>query len=250
MRLLTSIILFILSSSSSFSQTINDTVFRNIILIENNNVTSNGNDFLIDLLIKPQKKPLLILNNDRRIPTSLFFDRSTFLPEQDNIFLITPDWEFLDKIRKKEDNGKHLGLSIKAYRRKIYHIQRNNAGFKVDSLVLNDKVEFKFNKPILEADETKYDYFERYYSKCCPRDSRHSYFEHLQNSVKDFEANNNVSVIIKYFITGGEGEKDYYYQLENSTQTQKLQFFQIFKEADNIQQKIFTPIIRPLKIYL
>lgn len=114
------------------AQNIRDTVFNDVISIPYQYVTTDGTDFLIDMPIQEQKEPIVIFYNDRRIPVQLFFDRKSFLSKQNEIILITPNWEYHDEIIETQ---KREGIHIKAYvGNKIYHIKRNNAAPKVDSL--------------------------------------------------------------------------------------------------------------------
>ena len=73
-----------------------------MILIKNTDVTTNGKDFLIDIPIKPQKEPIIIFNDDERIPTNLFFEIKSFLSEQYELFLIKPNWEFWKEIIERK----------------------------------------------------------------------------------------------------------------------------------------------------
>ena len=250
MRKIITIILFVFSLNTTFAQTINevkDSVFKNIILINKADVTTDGIDFFIDLPISPQKTPLIIHNTDQRIPTKLFFDRNTFLPEQKELFLIQTDWEYEKEIREQEIRER---IHIKAHRKKIYHIKRYYNHYKVDSafLSMQTSTELHYKKPQLENYETKYDYIERYGSICCPSDSRHHFYDQLRINIKDFEERNNLLISNRIINTGKEGEKTIRYQLDNLTNMQKLQFIQLFKKADQINEKIYTPIIHPSKL--
>lgn len=62
-------------------------------MIKNSDVTTHGFDFLIDIPLKKSQKTIIIYNNDERIPNKLFFERKSFLSEQNEIILITPDWK-------------------------------------------------------------------------------------------------------------------------------------------------------------
>ncbi len=226
---------------------VRDTVFNNVILIKDADITTNGYDFLIDIPIKSQKEPIVISYNDWRIPAKLFFDRKSFLSDQDEILLITFDWEFYKEIRERE---KRTGLHIKAARQKIYHIQRNNTGFKVDSLSVSahdpfKPIKFNFIKPELQKDEVKYYYQDCYGSGCCPHDTKRDIYPIIQNKIKLFEEKNNLNVThnVLTISLGEEGERCIYYPLSDLTNDQKLQFFQIFKEADKIDNKIYVPIV-------
>lgn len=105
------------------AQNIRDTVFNNVILIKSTDVSTNGFHFLVDIPIKPQKEPIIIFNDDFRIPAKLFFSRSSFLSEQNEFILITPDWEYYNNIEETE--RKNPGLKLHPYRQnKVYHIQK------------------------------------------------------------------------------------------------------------------------------
>jgi CarboxypepD_reg-like domain len=121
-------ILFIFFQKSH-SQTIHDTIFNDIILIERENVTIKENDFIINFPFKVSKQPIIIYNNDRRIPNNFFFNRTTFLYKQNEIILLKNDWEYYKRIRESE---KRTGLHLKPLRQaRIYHINRISE--KVDS---------------------------------------------------------------------------------------------------------------------
>lgn len=241
--------LFFVCLNNLLGQTIRDSVFNNVIPIERTDVTTNGADFLIDIPIKPQKEPIVIVNHDRRIPTNLFFDRRTFLSEQKELFLITFDWEFQKKIREQE---RREGLHIKAARHKIYHILRNYDDYQVDSTTITLQsspiVKLNFTIPKLEENEMKIYYVENYGSICCPRDWRHSFSKEIEKDIKLFEDKNGVIISVNSMTTGKEGEKTNNYKLDNLTKEQKLQFFQIFKKADRVENKIYVPKVRLTKI--
>ena len=251
MKKLLTLALLLLFLNKLNAQTIRDSVFNNVILINSTDVTTNGYDFLIDIPIKSQKKPIVISNNDWRIPAKLFFDRKSFLSDQDEILLITFDWEFYKEIREKE---KRLGIHIKASRQKFYHIQRNNTGFKVDSLSVGTHdpfkpIKFNFIKPELQENEVKYYYQDCYGSGCCPRDTKRDIYPIIQNKIKLFEEKNKLNVTrnVHTISMGEEGERCIYYPLSDLTNDQRLHFFQILKDADKIDSKIYIPIICTVK---
>lgn len=155
-------------SGTAFGQNIRDTVFNDVIPIHNQYVTTDGKDFLIDIPIQAQKKPIVIFNNDRRISVEVFIDRESFLSGQNDIVLITPDWEYqkeIIKLQKREE------IHIKPSRQfKFYHIQRNNAKNQVDSLSIRMDdprkpitLNFKKTEQIIVAGSKKY-----YYVDCNP----------------------------------------------------------------------------------
>ncbi|MDR2207080.1 MAG: hypothetical protein LBE36_13105 [Flavobacteriaceae bacterium] len=151
------LIVYLLSFWTAQAQSIRDKVFNDVILIQPENVVTDGNDFLIDIPFKPQENPIIIFNNDRRIPTKLFFAKESFFPKQNTILLITPDWEYIENVAKnlpKDVTIKPVGQY------KFYYIDRNNAGYKVDSLSRridnpHNPITMNFKKPELRDDEIK-----------------------------------------------------------------------------------------------
>lgn len=163
----------ILISGTAFGQSIRDTVFNDVIVVYSQNVTTDGKDFLIDMPIKTQKEPIVILNNDRRIPLELFFERKSFLSEQNELFLITKDWGFEKEIAERQ---KREGIHIKASRHKIYHIKRGFDNYQIDSLIISlhtrpiVTLNFKKIEQFIVAESKKY-----YYVDCIPHyDEKHS----------------------------------------------------------------------------
>lgn len=232
---------------SVLGQTINDTIFNNVILIKQENVTTNGNDFLIDIIIKYQKEPIIIFNSDRTIPTKLFFDRKTFLSNQNELILITPDWEFQKEILERE---KREGIHIKAERHKFYNIKRSNSDYQIDSLSVSihdvwKPITLNFKNYEVKENEKKYYYNDCYGSVCCPRDGKWDVYETIQKKVNLFEEKNKVTITNEDVVTlnmGKEGEHCTLYLLSNLSNEQKLHFFQIFKESKSRQ--IYHPLIQ------
>lgn len=165
------LISFILLSGTSFGQSIRDSVFNDVIPIHHQYVTTDGNDFLIDMPIPAQKEPIVIFNNDRRISVELFFDSKSFLSEQNEIILITSDWEYYDRIDEKHRNNPDLHISP-YWKNKFYHIKRENESYTVDSISRALEIQpFKFNYKKVELVGTK-----KYYYVDCIRayDEKHS----------------------------------------------------------------------------
>lgn len=208
-----------------------DTI-QNVILINKENITTDGYNFLIDIPIKAEKNPIGIFVNDEQIPVELFFGRKSFLPNQKEIFLFTPDWTFLKEI---EEEQKRTGVHIKAYRKKVYHIKRNNTGYKVDTLILPDNTKFIFQKTKPKENEIKFYYSDCYGSTCCPRDDRWDSYEAVQNKIKLFEEQNNLSINKDSNSFGEEGEHCTSYNLNELTNEQKLLFIQEIKNEHKEQ---------------
>lgn len=248
-KLLTITILFF-CLNNLFAQTIRDFVFNNVILIKNTDVSTNGFHFLIDIPIKPQKEAIVIFNDDFRIPAKLFFDRSSFLWEQNEIILITTDWVFKKEIRERE---KREGIHIKAHQNKIYHIKRSDSTYEVDSLSIvmhnpSKPIKINFKNPELQENEVKYFHQECYGSICCPKDINWD-FEQDRNEMKNnFNQKYNVNVYKNVYrkIRGKEGERCDYYTLSDLTNQQKIEFIFPpinFKETDDVEQGFFVIIL-------
>lgn len=229
-----------------YAQSIRDSVFNNVIRINDTDVTSNSSTFLIDIPIKTQKEPIIIFKIERQIPTKLFFSRKSFLPDQNEILLIEPDWEYYKSIRKSEDEtGLHLYPVVQ---NKFYHIQRNNTGFIVDSLTVrmddsSKPVALNFKKPELNEIESKFYYLNCYGSTCCPKDPRWEFYETFQNNIKIFEEKNKVVITKEVYskIYGKEGEHCLYYPLSDLTNEQKVAF--LSEITGEPYPKIYVPII-------
>lgn len=227
-KLLTIAILFF-CLNDLFAQTIRDSVFNNVILIKSTDVSTDRFHFLVDIPIKPQKDPIIIFNDDFRIPAKLFFSRSSFLWEQNEIILITPDWEFRKEII---DEQKKTGLHIRAFpKNKIYHIKRRGSGYEVDSLsiVMHDPrkpIKINFKNPELKENEVKYFFKECYGSTCCPEDPAWKFEKEKNEMRNNFNERHNVNAYKNTYrqIKGKEGEHCDYYTLSDLNNVQKIEF--------------------------
>lgn len=164
-------ILTLLLTTQMPAQSIRDTVFDQVILINEKDVTTDGYDFLIDIPVRAQKEPVVIFNNDRRIPLDLLFERRSFLSGQDEIILITPDWQYYEGINEMQ--RKSPGLHIDPYRQnKLYHIKRDGSGYTADSISRAMDLQpftLYYKKIELKENEVKY-----YYSDCyLPYNDKH-----------------------------------------------------------------------------
>ncbi|WP_304067321.1 hypothetical protein [Pedobacter glucosidilyticus] len=235
-----------------FAQTIRDSVFNNVILINNTDVSTDGFHFLIDIPIKPQKEAIVIFNDDHRIPAKLFFSRNSFLCGQNEFILITPDWEYYNNV--KETERKNSGLKLHPYRQnKVYHIQRNNTKIQIDSSSIRiddskNSIKINFKNPDLKENEIKYFFQECYGSKCCPEDPSWK-LEKERNEIKNnFNEKHNVNVYKNVYtqIKGKEGEHCDYYTLSDLTNEQKIQFIfppKIHTKTDDVTQGFFVIIL-------
>lgn len=222
MKKLLTLALLLLLLHSLKAQTINDSVFNNVILIKNENISMNNSDFLNAISIKPQKKPIVIYNTDRNIPIKLFIERKTFLPKQSEFILITPDWEFYKKIREME---KQNGIHIKAERHKFYNIKRNNIGCTIDSLsksIHDVRNPIKFN------------------------------FKEIKN-INASPLNNDFTFIIGKWkeieYQGNDGANDYVTKIENGQTITFEKNGKVVIEKDNIKDKGKYEILQDNKFY-
>lgn len=250
MKKLLPIVIVFFCLNNLFAQTIRDSVFNNVILIKNTDVSTNGFHFLIDIPIKPQKDPIVIFNDDFRIPAKLFFSRSSFLSEQNEIILITPDWEFRKEIIEEQ---KRTGLHIKASRDKIYHIKRNGSGNQVDSLSvvlqgINNPIKINFKNPELKENEVKYFFKECYGSTCCPENPSWKFEKERKETKNNFNIEHKVNVYKNAYreIKGKEGEHCDYYTLSDLTSKQKIEFLFppiSYTETEDVAQGFFVIIL-------
>lgn len=163
MKIKFTLVLVFLFFQNSFSQTIRDSIFNDVILIKNENVIKKDNDFLINIPLKISKNPIVIYNADDRIPNIYFFDRKSFLEKQDKIILIKPDWDYYKGIRESE---KRTGLHLKPVRQsKIYQIDRNSK--RIDSLTIREDdpwkpIIFNFKKTEIKTKKIRGFVFEDY----------------------------------------------------------------------------------------
>ncbi|SMC57046.1 hypothetical protein [Moheibacter sediminis] len=218
-----------------------DTI-QNIILVRKKNIATDGNNFLIDIPIKAEKMPIGFFIEDEKIPLELYFDRKSFLPAQNEFFLFTPDWEFHKEIIEEQ---KRTGIHIKnAHRRKVYHIKRNNTGYKVDSLIVPDNTNITFRKTETETNAIKFYYSDCYGSVCCTRDDKWDSYEAIQNTIKDFEKQNNLIIPKSSNSFGEEGEHCTSYNLDEFTTEQILSFIKEVKSETREQfPQIYLPSI-------
>jgi len=215
-----------------------DTI-QNVILINKENVFTDGFNFIIDIPIVPEKNAIGIFVNDENIPIELFFDKKSFLSGQNEIFIFMPDWKFRKEIIEEQ---KRTGLHIKADRKIVYHIKRNNVDYNVDTLVLKDNPQFIFKNP--EIRESKFYFYDGYGSVCCPKDKRWASYEAVQNKIKLFEKQHNLIIPKISNSFGEEGEHSTTYDLDELTTEQKFLFIKEIKSHEKGQfPQIYLPTI-------
>lgn len=249
MRKIISFIIFFICLHNVFAQTIRDTVFNSVWLINKTDITTDGQSFLIDLDIRSQEDVLILFIDDSRIPPDLFFDKSTFLADQKEIILITPDVHFYNEIQKKENEN---GMHIRAFpRNKFYHIQRNSDGYTVDSASVQMvgstySVQLNFIRPNIQEENVNFYYELRFGSICCPRDTKWSLTDKYAKIISTFEQVNNVNISenTHRFGFGKEGEHKLLYSLIGLSNLQKLDFIKQMNEVSNSNTpKLIVPFI-------
>lgn len=242
MKKLLTLILLLLLLHNLNGQTIRDSIFNNVIPIERADVSTNGNDFLIDIPIKSQKEPIIIFNQDARIPLKMLFERKSFLYEQNEIILMESAY-----LRNPSKATEKVAPSII-----LYHIQRENSiDYKVDSLQLvwiyTCPITINYKKSELKENEVKYFFQECYGSTCCPRDPNWDFQQERNEMKNNFNKKYNVSVYQNVYrqILGRESEHCDYYTLSDLTNEQKIAYFRTPKPIPNSHLKDFdfSPII-------
>ncbi len=246
------ILSLILANNYSTAQSINDTIIRNVMLIQEKDIVKNIDDYLIDVIIDfDTQKPSIVFNNSK-LPTQFF---SNQLFKNKPYILIKPDDEYYNALSNGTDtelNDCDLPLNINIYHQRTYFKNKP----KIDSIKRFDNHQPKliFNSSIDKL-KTK-DNIVLYYtfgfgSTCCPRDPNWDIKEKLDEFISGFENFNNVKIGDVYKkITGKEGEHKLYFTLSNLNKKQKLKFLQKIRywtyidrhiEDIKFEPQIFTP---------
>ena len=230
------IAIVVLIQQGAISQTLKSSTLKNVININNNDVISNGNIFLIDIPIPVTDSVITILNNSN-IPNKLFFDRTTFMPLQKEILLIAPDKEYYKAVASQHNVYCAEPITTNKY----YRIKRNNNVFTVDSTTIQGvqpDLKFKDTKP--KNNSIIYYFKDSYGSACCPRDPRRDLQEQLASptspNLKKFKERwGSKDLGIHNVVTGKEGEHEVYYTLPGFTLTEKLDFIIDMQHLSRIQ---------------
>ena len=190
------------------AQNVSDSVFMNVIKIEDKNITKLGNKTLIDLSIPAEiKTPIIFFDTNvkNKIPRELLF---RLYIQYDYIMFIVPDWS-VSKTKTfniyKLDRGRRNGIGKE----------------KVDSLNIQENFpKLQFADIELKKEEVDIYYQVSYGSVCCPRDSKWDNYESNQEYLKK-----HIDKIGEGYkiIQGKEGEHTTYYTLSGTAQ-EKLKF--------------------------
>ncbi|WP_185965912.1 hypothetical protein [Flavobacterium sp. ZT3R18] len=228
---------------------INDTVFKDVIEITDNNVATNGKDYLFDISIsKTIKVPVVFVQ--AQVPLNLL---PHIYPEFSRIIVVSPNWKYYQEMSNQK-LGEGLACEPMASSI-IYEFKRENNRVKKDSLVLMGsfpKMEFA-NKSKPETNKVEVYFSESYGSVCCPRDEQWDNRPSRDEFAANFEKINKIKITNTYREPHGkEGEAFYYYSLKGLSNKLKLNFIleRTFSRIINrhlkdlmITPKIYTPTI-------
>lgn len=250
------------SGNSSLSSTVRDTVvnfldtaYREVIMIENEHVAHQGDNYLIDIPLKEDQDTLHVFFLSARVPVDLFKNSTSFYPSVKEFILIVPDWEFYQRVA--EDATKNGIVLEPATTNVYYHIKRNEDQISVDSMRIsgNGHPQLDFKTPDIPKDHFVSYRSEQYGSVCCPKDPRWEIANEDGPFIKSFETRNNVRIKGIYRENNGkEGEHITYYTLTGLSPEQRLKFIlekrsqwivnKTTKEIEFAPQ-LFTPQLKP-----
>lgn len=209
-----------ISQNNYHSLHLKDSVFENVIEIENKNLEQINSNYLVNVSI-PKNNKLPVIFVSARVPLDLL---SSLYPEFPKLIVITPNWFYYDKVSKNSFLTKSSEPIASAV---IYDFDRQNGTIKKDSLVLMGKFpEMKIiEKPIISSNQKEIYYTESYGSACCPRDQQWDNKPRLKDFITLFEKENKVTITDTYKKRRGkEGEAIYYYPLKDLPNNLKLKF--------------------------
>jgi len=214
--------LLFFANNFCYPQKISDKYFENVVEITDKNVVTNGSDFLFDVAI-PEDSKTQVLFVSAKVQQKLL---SGIYPEFQRIIVISPNWNYYDKLSKEKlPEGvicaEPMASSV------IYEFKRDNGKTSIDSLVLMGSFpEMKIvPPPKIKANEIVVYYTESFGSSCCPKDLQLENAPTRQEFIANFEKENKISVVDTYVqITGKEGEANYYYTLNKLSNELKLRF--------------------------
>lgn len=244
------ILFLILANKYVNSQSINDTTLKNVVLIQNDNIVQNNDDYLIDVIMDFEKSSNPVVFNDTKLPSRFFLNK---LFKSKSFILIRPDWEYYSSV---SEEASRMGGCIEPATTNIYYqIPSFENKTKIDSIRKsgnNSKLVFNPIKKHLKIDGNMIFYHtEEFGSTCCLRDQKWDIKEKLDDFITSFEKSNKVKIGDVYEkITGKEGEHILYFTLSNLNKEQKLDFLQEVRYWTFIDQKlkdikfepqIFTP---------
>jgi len=220
----TFILFLILANNYVNAQSINDSILKNVVLIERDNIAQNNDDYLIDVIMDFEKNINPVVYNDTKLPIR-FFNNHLF--KSKSFILIRPDLEYYNSVTEE---ATRMGECIEPTTTDIYYqISYFENKIKIDSIRKSGnypKLVFNPIKRHLKIDGNVIFYHtEEFGSTCCLRDPKWDIKEKLDNFIMTFEKSNKVKIGDVYKkITGKEGEHILYFTLSNLNSEQKLKF--------------------------
>ncbi len=244
------IILNIILISQVFSQSLNDTLFKNVIKIDDENISKIGKSFLINIPLKEKNKFLIIFNNSQ-IPNNLFFSKNNFAPNLTEFILIFPNFEYYKRIGNYSSKYSKIKCAEPLTSEKLYHIKRNYNNFKIDSLTITGN---KQKSIILKNPENKFKdsilsfLSEKTILNSLQDDKSYKTESNRIEFIKKFEKNNKLKIGKIYLENIDNNENVFYYCLNSLNSKNKLKFI-LQRKYDLIPNKHLKKISPPKEIY-
>lgn len=229
-------------------------VFENVIEISDDNIVTDGNNYLFDVAIpKTNREPVVFVGGI--IPLELL---PTMYPEYAKLTVIVPNWTYYDEIANIGKSSNEIICAEPLESSIVYTFNREKGALQKDSLVIMGgfpKIKFNKNNQLKTTEKVIY-YKEILGSICCPRDPQWDNQPSPEEFLKAFEKENNVTTGKVYNLyQGDEGEADYNYTLNGLSNKIKLKFvterdfYRLLnkKNKDRLPPKIYTPMIIEIK---
>jgi len=206
------------------AQSINDSIFNNVVEITANNAIGNETNYLFNKSIpKSIETPIIFVQKE--VPINIL---STIYPQFSKLIVITPNWIYYNKT-SNQDLPEGIICEEPIASSIIYEFNRGNSKISKDSLVIMGgfpKMKFKqvqkLNSNLIEVYHT-----ESFGSTCCPKDPKWKIKKRLDKFISSFESKNNIKLGHIYKkIVGKEGEHILHFTLTNLNKEQKLLFLQ------------------------
>lgn len=245
------ILIMALICGNGLAQNITDTVFHNVIYIDDRNIFNEedqhsynkNNSILTDIAIpSSHKKPVIFVVPD--IPLKRL---QNIYPEFSEIILITPNYELYKKM--SPSRGEPSASSV------LYHIQRDKGTIKIDSLVIKSGFpKMNYYENPLEGDYTEdFEYHQQEKGKIKVFHQDRDFLEvaneviPLKESIAEYEKKFNKK--IHYYQIHHKEHRFFenYYTLEGLTKEEKLMFI-LHRQWAVIPNKstkniLFSPIL-------
>lgn len=228
-----------------FSQTLYDTIFKNVIKIDKENTAQIGNSYLIDIPIQQNRNFLILLNN-YQIPNKLFFGNYTFSNNLKEFILISPDYEYYREVA--EFASSMGGCAEPVPSNKFYHFKRERNNIIIDSVTIRGNQQpliiFESQQKINNNDSIL-SYFTEYIR--LDSSQHHPSKENHDKFVRKFEQNNHLKIEKIFSEKINENEFIYYYNFGNLDLKSKLKFI-LERRHDLIPNKKVFKMLPPMEI--